>query len=1288
MNPNGSTMVSTHECELHLPGLPLEARRAHIVPALSSPPLISMGVFCDAGCDVHLNKEVATVEYEGRTVLTGPRDEATRLWMFDLAAQPPPTCLAGIERTPVPPDLCLAGIGQTTAAGGTPAGMVAFSHACLFSPQLSTLQTALDRGYIIGFPGLTAKSLKKYPPQSIAMHKGHLDQERKNQRSTKVKAPSVPPGFNDLDLFPATAQPEQTNACYVDCITRTGQIYTDQTGRLPSPSSAGNHYLMVLYDYDSNAILIEPLKNRQGPTILAAYKNLHTRLVSHGARPRLQRLDNECSKALKKFMQAEGVDYQLVPPGMHRRNAAERAIRTCKNHLIAGFCSTDPDSPFHLWDAYLEQAEISLNLLRGSRINPSLSAWQQLFGNFDFNRTPLAPPGVKILAHVKPSDRKSWAPHAVEGWYVGPAMESYRCFKVWIAESRSTRICDTVSWFPHHLGMPLASNADLIRASLADIAQAVKQPAAPASLAPLFPNQVEALAQLTELFGPEPSPQTATESAPVLRVPTTAPPTTPTTVPAPAPALRVPTAAPPTAPTTVPAPTPALRVPTATHPTRAQRVSFDPKPPTTWGKRKSKRNQPAPRDTTFRIADTPHPRRKRQPPTATPVPPPAIRQPKRTRRRRISSSAYGLIPIEHWNRNRGPDMHRATEKAAAVFAAGATDRALFSDPLPGAHCAFAPAPNATDDVHYAYHGTAMNPDTDLPADYLELSQCSEGPEWIQSNREEIGRLCQGLGKNSAMPTGTETMFFIDVKNIPAGRKPTYLRIVAADRPEKANPKRVRWTVGGDRIDYPGDCSTKTADLTTCKLLFNSVISTPDARFMTIDLKDFYLETPMERFEYMRIPVNVIPDDLMELYNLAGLVHNGGVYVEIRRGMYGLPQAGRIANDRLVKFLAAYGYAPCKRTHGLWRHSTRDIVFTLVVDDFGVKYTKREDAEHLEKCLNNHYKCSTEWDGARYCGLTIDWDYENRTVDVSMPGYIERALKRFEHPTPPRRQNSPHAWQKPVYGAKTQYAPDEDTTPPLDKAGKLRVQEVLGTLLFYARAVDGTMLAAVGSIATKQATPTETTLAAINQLLDYCATHPNAKVRYTASEMQLWIDSDASYLSEAKARSRLAGIHYLSDRLKDPSKPPAPSDPPPMQNGAVHIPCVIIRAVMSSAAEAELGGLFHNAQDACPLIATLEEMGHRQGPVPLQTDNSTAAGIANDTVKQKRSKAVDMRFYWIQDRTAQGQFLVYWRKGKQNRADYFTKHHPASHHKAIRSVYIYDPRDTGRNYFECLQDDED
>ena len=173
--------------------------------------------------------------------------------------------------------------------------------------------------------------------------------------------------------------------------------------------------------------------------------------------------------------------------------------------------------------------------------------------------------------------------------------------------------------------------------------------------------------------------------------------------------------------------------------------------------------------------------------------------------------------------------------------------------------------------------------------------------------KELGRLAQGIpGK----VTGTNTMFFINKSEVPADcwRDITYGRVVVNYRPEKDDPYRTRLTVGGDRVNYPGDCGTPTVNLLTVKLLLNSVVSTLNAKFMTIDIKDFYLNTPMSRFEYMRLKLSDLPAEFVKQYNLtAKVTADGYVYVEIRRGMYRLPQSGLLAQKLLKKRLNKEGY---------------------------------------------------------------------------------------------------------------------------------------------------------------------------------------------------------------------------------------------------------------------------------------------------------------------------------------------------------------------------------------------
>jgi hypothetical protein len=564
--------------------------------------------------------------------------------------------------------------------------------------------------------------------------------------------------------------------------------------------------------------------------------------------------------------------------------------------------------------------------------------------------------------------------------------------------------------------------------------------------------------------------------------------------------------------------------------------------------------------------------------------------------------------------------------------------------------------------------SVIDPDTGASLEYRHLVKGPDKVRWQQANVNEIGRLTDGRVGNGVV--GSNTIKFIPVSALPSGRKPTYLRVVADFRPQKADPYRIRYTAGGDRIDYPGITTTPGAEMTTVKLHLNSTISTDNARFMCTDVKDFYLNTEMERYEYMWIPIAMLNQTIIDAYDLKDLIVHGRVLVEIQKGMYGLPQAGRLAYDKLVAHLAPHGYHPCRRTPGLWRHDTRPVTFCLVVDDFGVKYVGKQHVDHLLHALQLQYKITSDWKGELYCGITLKWDYKNGTVDLSMPGYIERALHKFQHPKPYRPEHAPYAWNAPVYGKKTQLTAPADDSPLLDKAGTTRVQQVIGTALYYARAIDMTALVAIGSISAEQSKATEKTQQKITRLLDYFATHPDATLRYYKSGMVLYVHTDASYLSELNARSRLGGLFFLSSMPANPQRQPLATDPAPPMNGAIKTNSTIMKAVLASAAEAETGGMFYNCQDALPIRVTLEEMGHPQPPTHVRGDNSTAIGIANDTIKQRRSKAIDMRYFWLQDREAQEQFKYYWDKGEGNRADYFTKHHSVAHHRVMRPVYLH------------------
>jgi hypothetical protein len=186
-------------------------------------------------------------------------------------------------------------------------------------------------------------------------------------------------------------------------------------------------------------------------------------------------------------------------------------------------------------------------------------------------------------------------------------------------------------------------------------------------------------------------------------------------------------------------------------------------------------------------------------------------------------------------------------------------------------------------------------------------------KWMRSTANEINRLYN-----------TNTIRFIRRSEIPKGRKVTYGSFVVDIKDHKEEKDRTRLTVGGDQIEYPGDKSTRTAGLTTAKILINSVISTPNAKFLVIDINNFYLNTPLGRFEYMVINLALLPQETIEKYDLNNLAQDGKVYIEIQKGMYGLPQAGILANELLQRNLVQDGYRPTARTRGLWTYDTRPI----------------------------------------------------------------------------------------------------------------------------------------------------------------------------------------------------------------------------------------------------------------------------------------------------------------------------------------------------------------------------
>ena len=341
--------------------------------------------------------------------------------------------------------------------------LIKYLHQACWSPTVDTWCKAIDREYFTTFPGLTSAAVCKHLPPSLATTKGHMRKSRQHVRSTTFQ-PNIVRAVPEMTTQEFLTEPSvQTNlvTCKtIDPADPKGLVATTQTGQFPICSSCGNQYIMIAYVCDANTIIATPIKNRNEISLVNAYRTLHDNLTARGLKPKMQICDNECPSAFKRFLLSQNVDLQLVPPYDHRTNPAEKAIDTWKSHFIAGLASLPPDFPMHLWCRLIPHATTTLNLLRPSHLNPNLLAYAQLEGAFDYNSTPLLPPGSKTIVYESPEHRASWNDKGIEAWYLGPAMSHYRCHTVYVPKSRAERIAQMIDFFPHNCAAPQASPLD------------------------------------------------------------------------------------------------------------------------------------------------------------------------------------------------------------------------------------------------------------------------------------------------------------------------------------------------------------------------------------------------------------------------------------------------------------------------------------------------------------------------------------------------------------------------------------------------------------------------------------------------------------------------------------------------------------------------------------------------------------------------------------------------------------------------------------------------------------
>ena len=475
--------------------------------------------------------------------------------------------------------------------------------------------------------------------------------------------------------------------------------------------------------------------------------------------------------------------------------------------------------------------------------------------------------------------------------------------------------------------------------------------------------------------------------------------------------------------------------------------------------------------------------------------------------------------------------------------------------------------------------------------------------------------------------------------------------------------RVRGTFGGDHRKYPGAVSSNTAEYPVVKMLLNSVVSDvrnkdKDTRFSTLDLVDFYIGTELENHDdpdYFKIKASKVPIAICQKYNISP-DNDDYIYFRLDKCLYGHAVAGRLSNQELVKLLKVAGYYESDLVPCLFKHESRQISFSLIVDDLGVKHTNTEDIQHLIDAISPRWKVKHNPTGDKYIGMNLKWNYDpaNPSLEISNAETAPKSFARFDKDNSIKRRKTPSKYTPPVYGKETTDVETEAAPPEHLPEMKNFVQSVNGTYLFYGRIIDYSILEQTNTIGQSQGNPTADTVDQVNHLIGYMKEYPDTKLVVKGNDMQFRVMYDASFMTAHARKSKGGAVYYLSNI----------TDPKELTENIFDVDAFVIPNMCASVAEAEYATAFHSGQKAYFYRNVLEFLGYPQAPTPFYGDNKIAIDISNDACKLRKGKAIDKSYHWFRDRCRLKDFESKWICSDDNVADYFTKPLPLSRHKQL------------------------
>ena len=1218
---------------------------------------------------------------DGTVISQTPKEPGSRLW--------PAAEIEACNTSALPASASLAIRNESAAE------IVLWASATLGNPPASTLERACRHGYLGNYPNLTSKMVRDNWPNTLATAQGHLQMQRQGVQSTKEKPSKTKTPRETSPSAKGTHTPCKVETAVFD---RNGNvIFADAAGRFPLATADGKEYILIM-TY-KNYIKAVAFDNRGADSYVKAFREGIHFFKNLGHTVTSIVIDNETSSAVSKLFKEENITVQLVPPGIKRSNKAERAIQTFRNHFLAVLGTVHKDFPINRWDLLLPHIEITINLLHPAQHDQSKSAYEGIFGHkYDFLQHPMGPAGLLVYVFELPSARDTWATHGEVGFLLGPAMDTYRSYNCLIKSTGGKRTSNTVQFFPEPLRMPGSSKEEQLTKTLLETQTLIKESS-------ITKGDIDKILQRLDTAITTLSAASKTESP-----------------------VR-------SADGLSDEEVQHLSVATLPTPEEGRMLEAS-KPTTTGKDNSSHREkalrqrvprQRVPRQRVHRTTTTQADKVPTKVDVVSMQAPAKVMEPdsegtrpgennplQKRRQRKKHTTAYKRRPKESQFRVLSTVERKEKQNARYIERIGCKwtdvqtgEKFQITNVVmpnkasgPGSrtpHFEFIPLPQAgLPTAEYTYEHTRcheiMDPTgyarwgqngflaairSEEPYDGRPLNQRADGKK-LNLHRELKGSYSRYWGladrEEKIRLLDSSTLKPVKRKWIPRGETISYYNPQCKEKLATENDKqfveyRVRGTFGGDNSGYNGVTSSQTAEYLTTKVLLNATLSDrlhkdPNTKFATADMVDFYLGAVLDQPGYLGMKAAAFSQELIDMYSLREYIDdNGTIYFQVVKCMYGHPASGRLSNKKLVSILKDAGYHEDAFVDCLFRHETRNITFALVVDDMGIKYSKVEDVEHLVATIAPHWKVKLDYSGSQFLGMNLNWEYDRKPkprVIITSPTVIPKALARFRD-KPSRGRETPTPYTDPAYGTRVQMAPFDDS--PLAPATSIkRAQEVNGVLSHYARVVDYSLLEGVTRLAMTQAQPTADTMTRIEHILDYTERYPTNGIIFEASDMILTSHADASYQSLPGSRSKLGGAHYFANA----------DDPPGVNNGLVAAQSAVIKVVCSGASEAEYAALYSVGQTTYFIRLVAAACGYPQTATTIYTDNEVAIGIANRSVKIKRSKSIEKSFHWIRDHVDAGDFIIKWVPSEQNIADYFTKALPRQRHLQLRPRIIQWP----------------